>query len=205
MNDSAIEVWLRMYDEQVRQARHHETSRTSGTKIIMGISAAIFAFLFSNYQDLTGLQYVYTGFLLFVINVYGFVLSLKHYERNRFHTTIAREYRKVLSQKSDLAGKKIGDVRDEAKDDHKKREYRWTYWMYWIYWMEKIRLHCLWCLMHVIAAIVGFIILDCGCMQQFDHSLFPFFPELWSATVGKLCERTFSTTSCHPIITNLDQ
>ena len=156
MNDSAIEVWLRMYDEQVRQARHHETSRTNSTRIIMTISAAIFAFLTHQYQQLTGLPSVYIGLLLCVINLHGALLSLKHYERNRFHTTIAGKYRNVLSRHSVLAGKRIDDERETARTEHKRKGYMTEPW----------RLYRLWCCIHFLAAFVGLFILAYGLRQH---------------------------------------
>ena len=81
MNNSQFEVWLRMYEEQVRHARHHETLRTHSTNVIIIISAAILAFLSSKFVSPS--QHVVFGFFLIAINVYGLILSLKHYERNQ--------------------------------------------------------------------------------------------------------------------------
>ena len=80
MDNHTVEIWLRMYEEQVRHARHHETLRSQSTNVIIILSAAILAFLSSEY--IPSGQHVVLATFLVLANAYGFVMSLKHYERN---------------------------------------------------------------------------------------------------------------------------
>ncbi len=45
LNDKSIESWLRIYEEELRYARHHETRRFYSTNVIVTISVAVLAFL----------------------------------------------------------------------------------------------------------------------------------------------------------------
>ena len=70
-----------MYEEQVRHARHHETLRTQSTNVIIVLSGAVLAFLSSDAAS-SG-QHIVLPLFLILTNVYGFIMSIKHYERSR--------------------------------------------------------------------------------------------------------------------------
>ena len=95
-NDDNVDVWIRMYEEQLRHARHHETLRSQSTNIIVAISAAIVAFLGSDASENTSSTFL--GTFLIGINVYGLLMSLKHYERSRLHVKVANAYRRRVSE-----------------------------------------------------------------------------------------------------------
>ena len=143
MNNSQFEVWLRMYEEQVRHARHHETLRTHSTNVIIIISAAILAFLSSKFESHS--QHVVFGFFLIAINVYGLILSLKHYERNQLHLEVSRHYRTVLSQFSALEGRELNRERRAGRDKHYNKAGK----------IKDLRVHFLWSGLHGIIALMG--------------------------------------------------
>lgn len=87
MSEKNLDHWSRMYIEQVAHARHHETLRAQSTNPVVVVSAALLAFLASNAATL-GRQAM-IGVFLIVVNVYGLLMSLKHYERSHLHVTVA--------------------------------------------------------------------------------------------------------------------
>ena len=104
MEDKNYEIWLRMYEEQVRHGRHHEVLRSQSTNMVLAISAALLAFISSDYTA-AGHDKLVSVFIV-VINVYGLIMSLKHYERSRLHVGVAGKYRDVVSELSEIDGKK---------------------------------------------------------------------------------------------------
>ena len=143
MNDSKIEVWIRMYEEQVRHARHHETLRTQSTNLIIIISAAILAYLSSKFVSPS--QNIVFGVFLILINLYGCILSLKHYERNQLHLKVSSHYRDVLSTLSALEGTELNKVRKTGRDEHDSKPNP----------IRKLRVHFLWSALHVLIALIG--------------------------------------------------
>ena len=153
MNDSKIEVWMRMYEEQVRHARHHETLRTQATNLIIIISAALLAYLSSNV--VLPPQNVMFGIFLIVINLYGCILSLKHYERNQLHLSVSRHYRDVLSALSDLAGTRLNEVRRAGRAAHASKPK----------FIGKFRVYWLWSVLHGLIALLGVAIVAYGILR----------------------------------------
>ena len=150
MEDNTIEVWLRMYGEQVRHARHHETLRMHSTNIIIVISAAVLAFLSSN--GVSPLQHYILASFLILVNVYGLVMSLKHYERNRLHVAVSSQYRDVISKHSVLQEHNLNKERESGHKRHKVGFRR----------VMKIRAYQLWYGLHIILILMALILLVCG-------------------------------------------
>lgn len=138
-----IDIWARMYEEQVRHARHHETLRAQSTHLIVVISAALLAFLSSNAAS-TGQHYV-LGVFLIVLNVYGLIMSLKHYERSRLHVTVAAQYRDAISDNSAIDGLKLNDARNTGHKVHKER----------FPWIGDVRAYVMWSGLHFVLAVIG--------------------------------------------------
>ncbi len=140
------EAWIRMYEEQVRHGRHHEALRSQSTNIIVAVSAALVAFLGS--EAASELSPLAVGTFMAIINVYGFFLSIKHYERSRMHVTVAGEYRKVVSASSILNGTTIDEARERGRKKHQGR-FKLSRW---------IRAYMLWSGLHVALALIGVLI-----------------------------------------------
>ena len=144
------DVWMRMYEEQARHERHHEELRTRSTNMVIAISAAILAFSASTYVS-ESQQYL-LGSLLVLINGYGLLMSLKHYERSHLHVTVASKYRDALSAYAKLSGLSINDVRQTAHRTH-KNYFRVTTWL---------RAYVLWMGLHIVLAAIGVLVLAIG-------------------------------------------
>ena len=143
MTEKNIDIWTRMYEEQVRHARHHETLRAQATNLIVVISAALLAFLSSTAVS-ADRKYV-LGVFIIVVNVYGLIMSLKHYERSRLHVTVASKYRDVISDNSAVDTLKLNDTRDAGKKAHEE-----------IFpWVANVRAYAMWSGLHLVLAMIG--------------------------------------------------
>lgn len=147
MSNHTTEVWLRMYEEQVRHVRHHETLRSHSTNIIAFLSAAILAFMSS--ESASEHQSNVLSVFLLIVNLYGFAMSSKHYERSCRHRAVSKEYRNIISKHNNVESDTINMARGRGKENHNK-EFRW--------W-RKISAHFLWNLLHFILAVVAIILL----------------------------------------------
>jgi hypothetical protein len=147
MSNTIIEVWMRMYEEQVRHARHHEALRAQSTNVIVAISAAVLAFFASGHVS-DARQYS-VGVFLIIINAYGLLMSMKHYERSRLHVTVGSQYRTALSAQTSLNGLEINRARSVGRQAH-ARTFRVT---------RAIRAYILWCGLHIMLGLTGLAIL----------------------------------------------
>jgi hypothetical protein len=122
---------LAMYKEQTDQARQHEALRKQSTTIALTVSGAILtaatATSPSVMQGLCALNmpwlfagYALLGLFLVALGWFGRTLSLKHYERNRYHTTRAEWYRTELEK---MTGRPDNGklLRDGSSAKHEKR------------------------------------------------------------------------------------
>lgn len=148
MNNYELEVWLRMYEEQTRHARHHETPRSYSTNIAIAISAAILAFLSSKYVSES--QITIMGVFLVVVNAYGLIMSLKHYERSQLHFSVSVRYRNVISEHSSMNNYRLNEERRAGRENHSKKSPC----------LGSIRAHWLWCGLHGLI-IAGAAIMLC--------------------------------------------
>lgn len=118
-----------MYKEQVDQARQHEALRQQSTTIALTLSGAILTATTATASAvMTGLcalhmpwlfaGYALPGIFLVGLGWFGRTLSLKHYERNRFHSKRAGWYRTAIE---DMIGRpEIGrSLRDGSYTAHK--------------------------------------------------------------------------------------
>ena len=116
-NDNNSDVWVRMYEEQLRHVRHHEVLRSQSTNIIVAISAAVLAFLGTSFSDSSSPTLL--GTFLVAINGYGLLMSLKHYERSRLHVEVASAYRRRVSEVPALGDHTLEATRQCAHHAHK--------------------------------------------------------------------------------------
>ena len=82
---------------------------------------------------------------LILINVYGLMMSLKHYERSRLHHAVSGRYRNVISKASKSDSYVLNELRHQAQSEHKAR--RSLMWRVRAYWM--------WCGLHALLALLG--------------------------------------------------
>jgi hypothetical protein len=143
MPDPSAEIWLRMYEEQLRHARHHEELRSQATNLIVVMSGAALALLAAEGASAAD-SWVLATFII-AINVYGFFMSLKHYERSRHHVSVASKYRAIVSDVCAIGDAKINEVRAAAQKEHFKS----------FPVLKRVRVYFLWACLHVILISLG--------------------------------------------------
>lgn len=146
MAGNEVEIWLRMYEEQVRHGRHHETLRSQSTNIVIAISAALLAFVSS--PTLESNQNILIGLFIVVINIYGVLMSLKHYERSRLHVRVGGKYRNTISDMSKIGDMAINEARKEGHDSHQSH----------FPLVRKFRAYQLWIGLHVVLGLIGLFV-----------------------------------------------
>ena len=137
-----LEAWVRMYEEQVRHARHHELLRSNSTNLVVVVSGAVLG-LFA--ADMASDQRWMLALFLILTNVYGLMMSLKHYERSRLHHAVSGRYRNVISEASKFDNYVLNELRCHAQSEHKAR--RSLMWHVRAFWM--------WCGLHALLALLG--------------------------------------------------
>lgn len=90
-----VDVLLRHYEEHSRQRRHHEDMRAQATSIMVAIAGGVIAL-----AGLDGLSTadIPSGVLVITLALLGVLLSLKHYERFRWHSAISDELRAEIDR-----------------------------------------------------------------------------------------------------------
>ena len=147
MPNDTLQTWLAFRLDQTAHGRHHETLRSQSTNLIVAVSAALLAFISSS-GDASSRIWVLSTFLI-VINIYGLVMSLKHYERSRLHYSVSRKYANLISDASPLLGRTLNEVRSEAHEEHEQ-----TFAGVW-----HVRASYLWCGLHALIAAIGILVL----------------------------------------------
>jgi hypothetical protein len=118
--DRALHDLWHFYDEHAAQARQHEDLRATVTSILAGFAAAVVGF-----AGIGGLEPsdVPAGLVVIVLGVLGALLSLKHYERNRFHTKVMKVVRNeitCLEKNPGKAPRTTSELRELAEQAHVK-------------------------------------------------------------------------------------
>jgi len=150
--DTRVADLWRFYDEHATQARQHESLRATVTSILTGFAAVLVGFASTG-----GLQRsdVPAGVLVISIGLLGALLSLKHYERNRFHVKVLGEVRKEIGTvRGELGRPLTSEVRERATKEHradfsKKVGGRW---------IETSHLYQLWVALDLLVSAVGVVI-----------------------------------------------
>lgn len=131
--DQVDGLW-RFYEEQAAQVRQHEDLRATVSSTLAAISAAVVAL-----AGVGGLDRADTpaGLIVVLLSGLGIALSLKHYERNRFHAAIMGKTRSeidsVLFEGCTLRTTK--EIRSEAKKDHEGDYARTAKWRLNLLWL----------------------------------------------------------------------
>jgi len=146
-SDKVGGLW-RYYEEQAAQARQHENLRATVTSTLAGISAAVVAL-----AGVGGLSEsdIPAGVAVIILSALGVALSLKHYERNRFHTAIMGKVREEIDEMLFVGSvvRTTGQLRSDASEGNENDHPR----------LSKVRLHILWLGLPVGIGIVGFLVI----------------------------------------------
>ncbi|NEQ52610.1 MAG: hypothetical protein F6K11_21135 [Leptolyngbya sp. SIO3F4] len=138
---NSIETLLFLYKEQTEQARHHEQQRATITNYVLVVAGAALGLL--SIDGFSGNLPV--GVFLIGLGIFGCIASAKHYERNRYHSRMARAYRRKIEEVDANAKIDRDNVRDEQKSKFPV--------------LEKLGLFRLWMLFHVFISALGLIII----------------------------------------------
>lgn len=146
-SDQVDGLW-RFYEEQAMQVRQHENLRASVTSTLAAISAAVVAL-----AGIGGLSPsdIPAGFVVVLLGALGIALSLKHYERNRFHAAIMGKTREEIDRLL-LVGssaKTTSELRSAAEDDHKNKHR--------VLW--HVRLNRLWLGLAIGIGLIGLLVI----------------------------------------------
>ena len=91
MATDRIESLWKFYDEHATQARQHEDQRERMTAVLVTLAGLLVGFLNADNQS-AAYRLLGSGALT-ILGLGGFLFSLKHYERNRYHARILNEIR----------------------------------------------------------------------------------------------------------------
>lgn len=94
IRDSDREYLWRMYQENMTQARHHETQRSTVATLLLAITGVVMSVL-SQPEVAPGSRWPLQLFLC-LLGLFGFAFSLKQYERFEEHLQRARLFRDAL-------------------------------------------------------------------------------------------------------------
>lgn len=147
MSDQRLDGLWNFYQEQAAQARQHEDLRAAVTSALVGISGTMIAL--AGLGGLTPAD-IPTGIAVVAIGAIGVVLSLKHYERNRFHAKVMGATRSQIdaiafSGVGEQSTKGIRGVAEKAnRRDHPL--------------LEPVRLHVLWALLPASVCVLGILV-----------------------------------------------
>jgi hypothetical protein len=153
--DRVVSDLWRFYDEHAAQARQHETLRATVTSILTGFAAALVGF-----AGIGGLEPsdVPAGVFVVLIGVLGALLSLKHYERNRFHVQVLAAVRREIDRlrpTPERVAASTGDLRKVATGEHKAE---FSQKVKYGSLLVQLSLFQLWVALHLAIAAVGAVI-----------------------------------------------
>lgn len=145
--DQVNGLW-RFYEEQAAQVRQHEDLRATVSSTLAAISAAVVAL-----AGVGGLNRadIPAGLVVALLSALGVALSLKHYERNRFHAEIMGTTRKEIDRVS-FAGSSVKAtkaLRDAAKEEHEREHPR----------TSRMRLNILWLGLPIGVGLIGVLVI----------------------------------------------
>ncbi|HCI98174.1 MAG TPA: hypothetical protein DHV74_00625 [Sulfitobacter sp.] len=140
-----LEGWLRLYEGQIEHARHHENMRSQATNVVVVISAAMLAFVASDFEksNLPSSASFAVGLFIVIVNLYGWLMSLKHYERSRLHVDVASRYRAVVSEMISNELQNAEEARRLAHKEHSKML------------LTRVRANWLWSGLHILIGTIG--------------------------------------------------
>ena len=141
----ASSILLDKYKEHRTQARQHETLRSSLVAFTGAAAGAVLGLAGAGGADKT-FKLAAAAFLV-LMGTFAALMAYKHYERFRYHTTLAKEFDKRLISLSD----KIVHLEnyDELKAKHVKR----------FGWVVEARAHLGWILFPALIAVLGLVLL----------------------------------------------
>jgi hypothetical protein len=146
-----IKTLIEFYKDNVAYQRHHEEIRFKGSQLIIALAAALIATL--KFTNGSATNYANATFVV-LLGCLGVAQVLKHTERADRHASIARAYRKSISDLSSASfGKSVEDIHDIAAHDHKRKAGR----------VYRLRARWFWLSMHIAIIGIGLMIAILQC------------------------------------------
>ena len=131
-----LEFYWRLYAEATTHGRHHETQRTAFSSFVFTLAPALYAVM--RLDERLDRHDLPLALLMATVGVVGGFLSMKQYERFRYHIAQAGELRRMLDQE---LGTNTGAVRETARLKLRKKSYGWL--QRWHLWWFPVVLHLL--------------------------------------------------------------
>lgn len=139
MENENIQVLLKMYEESMIQRRHHETSRTTLSNILIAIDAVLIGLIVDNGVEKTDLWLV---LLLMYFSIFGILSSISFLERYNLYWRRSRVFREKIDLVMDNT--MIKDAIKDEKTYEDPEEKRWPRTI-----CNCFRHHVLWCWLHI--------------------------------------------------------
>lgn len=143
MEDAKDILWS-LYQEEREFARHHESQRTQGASLVIGISAGLIAMVSLDGQ--VNLSDLPSSILLIALGLFGMIFTQKHYERTRLHLYRSYEYYHALDNL--LADIDLNDLRERANKKNRQR----------FGWLARLKLSSLWMMLNGVIVVIGLTI-----------------------------------------------
>ena len=93
IENEKIQVLLKMYEESMIQRRHHETSRTTLSNILIAIDAILIGLIVDNGVEKTDL---WLALLLMYFSIFGILSSISFLERYNLYWRRSRVFREKI-------------------------------------------------------------------------------------------------------------
>jgi hypothetical protein len=145
VDDVTKDLLWGMFQEHLNTARHHEDQREKVTSLFLVLETALLGLLALKKGEIGVFHPYYVTLPVIGIALFGALFSLKHYERYRFHTAVAGQYRRQLERL-------IPTVHLGLAFLDTKREHNSTF-----RFQSRSHLYLHWTVLHLSVAVLGMI------------------------------------------------
>jgi hypothetical protein len=148
MAKDAQDLWWGLYQENLNHARHHEQQRTAVTGYFAAVAAGILGIV-SLDKCVTQSDWPLLV-LLFILGLFGSVLTLKQYERYTHHMERARQYRNALE--ASVPDSRLEDLKRAADANADTLHPMLSRWKLVKFWMS----------LHLLSSVLALVLLSGG-------------------------------------------
>lgn len=141
-----FEVFLRLYEDNVNQSRHHEVERAAVIGVVVAIGAALVGLVTFD-GAIAGVGDAVVALFLLATGIFGAAFSYKNYERSSYHFERARALRNVLDETH--FGGRIRAAQKGADERHRGKFGR----------IQRLALHRWWIAMNLSIALLALLLI----------------------------------------------
>ena len=138
------EILWNYYQEEMKQAINHESSRASITNMILIIAGVIISIV--TYDDSIELNDIPHTVFLIIIGLFGIIFNIKYYERYSFHYSRSKGYRILLEEK--FSNIDFNSSREKSNTENLSR----------FKIISKVRLNWLWLILNSMISVFGLVL-----------------------------------------------